>query len=104
MTDIQNLSETELKNLIDKAAGALKTKQANKRKQIIAKIKELAASIDVGVEIIESSGSKASKSAKLPPKYRHPQDPEKTWTGRGIKPKWVKELIDHGHDLASLKV
>jgi DNA-binding protein H-NS len=53
MTDYQNLSENELVAVIERAEIALKNKQASKRKEIIAKIKELAASIDVNVEILE---------------------------------------------------
>ena len=28
------------------------------------------------------------------PKYRNPNDPEKTWTGRGKPPRWLKEMED----------
>jgi DNA-binding protein H-NS len=105
MTDYQNLSETELQTVIERAETALKNKQANKRKEVIAKIKELAASIDVNVEIHEV-GKKASRSvsaSKVPIKYRHPKDPEKTWTGRGMTPKWMQALLDKGHDRAEFK-
>ena len=54
MTDYQNLSESELQAVIESAEKALKNIQANKRKDVIAQIKELAASIDVAVEIHES--------------------------------------------------
>ena len=103
MNDYQNLSETELLSVIEKAEIALKNKQANKRKEVIAKIKELAASIDLNIEITDPA-NKPLKSAKLPPKYRHPHDPEKTWTGRGITPRWIRELTDKGHDLSEFKV
>ena len=54
MTDYQNLSESELQAVIESAEKALKNKQANKRKDVIAQIKELAASIDVTVDIHEN--------------------------------------------------
>ena len=59
MTDYQKLSETELHTVIENAEKALKQKQANKRKEVIAQIKELAASIDVTVEIIETEKKSA---------------------------------------------
>lgn len=34
------------------------------------------------------------KAAKKPPaasKYQHPDDPSKTWTGKGRQPNWIKE-------------
>ncbi len=104
MTDYKDLSENELKTVIERAATALKNKQANKRKEVIAKIKKLAASIDVNVEIHED-GKKAHRGAsKVPIKYRHPHDAEKTWTGRGMTPKWMQVLLDKGHDRSEFKV
>ena len=33
-------------------------------------------------------------------KYRDPQNPAHTWSGKGRKPAWLKEYLDQGHDLA----
>ena len=33
-----------------------------------------------------------TKAAKIPPKYRNPENPEQTWTGRGIAPSWTKSV------------
>lgn len=104
MTEYQNLSEKELRALIDRAETALKNKQANKRKETIAKIKELAASIDAHVEIYEDAKKAPRLASKVPIKYRHPDNPEKAWTGRGMTPKWLRELIDKGHALSEFKV
>lgn len=104
MTDYQNLSESELRSVIERAEVALKNKQANKRKETIAKIKELAASIDVQVEIIEDGKKTPRQFTKVPVKYRHPSDPEKSWTGRGMTPKWLRDLLDQGRNIAEFKV
>lgn len=104
MTDYQNLTETELQAVIEHAETALKNKQAYKRKEVIAKIKELAASIDVNVEIYEVGKKTTRAASKVPVKYRHPKEPEKTWTGRGMTPKWMQSLIDKGHDRTEFKV
>jgi DNA-binding protein H-NS len=104
MSDYQNLSESELKAVIERAEVALKNKKANKRKEVIAKIKELAASIDATVEIHED-GKKAPRAvSKVSIKYHHPNDAEKTWTGRGRTPKWMQALLDKGHDRSEFKV
>lgn len=104
MTDYQNLSEIELRAVIERAEDALKSKQANKRKEVIAKIKELAASIEVNVEIHEEGKKPIRTVSKVPIKYRHPKDTEKTWTGRGMTPKWLQALLDKGHDRSEFKV
>jgi DNA-binding protein H-NS len=104
MTDYQNLSETDLQAVIENAEIALKNKQANKRKEVIAKIKELAASIGMQVELHDMGKKAARATSKVPAKYRHPKDPEKTWTGRGMTPKWMQALIDKGHDRSEFKL
>ncbi|MGR9086943.1 MAG: H-NS histone family protein [Gammaproteobacteria bacterium] len=104
MTDYQNLSENELQAMIESAEKALKLKQASKRKEVIAQIKELAASIDLNIEILENEKKSVRKGVKVPIKYRHPKDPEKTWTGRGVTPKWMRALIDAGHKPSEFEV
>lgn len=98
MTDLNNLSVTELQAVIDNAESALKAKQASQRKEVYAQIKELAASVGATVEIHESDKSPARKSVKVPPKYRNPDNAEKTWTGRGVMPRWMRALTESGRD------
>lgn len=104
MTEFQNLSEHELQAVIENAEKALRNKQANKRKEVIAQIRELAASIDVVVEIHETDKKSVRKGTKVAIKYRHPEDPNKTWTGRGVAPKWMQELLNAGHDRSEFEV
>jgi DNA-binding protein H-NS len=104
MTEYQELSENELQEVILNAEKALKAKLANKRKDVIAQIKELAAAIDVTVEIIENDKKLTRKGLKVPIKYRHPQDPSKTWTGRGVTPRWLQTLLDSGRDRSEFEV
>lgn len=104
MTEYQNLSERELQAVIENAEKVLRNKQANKRKEVIAQIRELAASIDVIVEIHEPDKKPARKGAKVAIKYRHPDDHNKTWTGRGVAPKWMQELLSAGRDRSEFEV
>jgi DNA-binding protein H-NS len=104
MTDYQNLSERELQVVIESAEKALRNIQANKRKEVMAQIKELAASIDVTVEIREPEKISARKGAKVAIKYRHPVDHDKAWTGRGVAPKWMQELLNAGHQRSEFEI
>lgn len=40
----------------------------------------------------------------VPPKYRNPNNPAETWTGRGRQPKWVEELLNQGRTLDDLLI
>jgi DNA-binding protein H-NS len=104
MTDYQHLSEAELKTVIECAENALKMRQERKRKEVIAKIRELAASINVSVDIQDDDQQAVKNVGKVPIKYRHPKDPTKAWTGRGITPKWLQELLAKGHDKSEFLV
>jgi DNA-binding protein H-NS len=104
MTDFNNLSETEIQALIENAEKALKEKQSSKRKEVIGKIKELAASIGVSVEIIEGDKKTDRKIGKVAAKYRNPADPSQTWTGRGLAPKWMQDLMAAGRDRSEFEI
>ncbi|MCF7967573.1 MAG: H-NS histone family protein [Methylococcaceae bacterium] len=95
--DLERLSEAELANVIANAQRALKEKQHSKRKGVIAQIKELAASIGVSVEITDGDKPVSSRrGSKVAPKYRNPNNHNQTWTGRGMKPRWLQALIQQG--------
>lgn len=44
------------------------------------------------------------RKMKVPPKYRHPQKKELTWTGRGNQPIWVREYLEGGGELDQLLI
>ncbi len=98
MNDLSNLSVSELQAVIDNAAAALKIKQDSERKDVYAKIKELAASVGATVDIYVADKKETRKMAKVDPKFRHPTDASLTWTGRGLTPKWMRALLDEGRD------
>ena len=41
-------------------------------------------------------GHKERKKRETKPKYRHPENPNLTWSGRGKPPTWLAELLDQG--------
>ncbi|MBP1148749.1 MULTISPECIES: H-NS histone family protein [Methylocaldum] len=102
--NLADLSEAELANMIENAQKALKEKKETKRKEVISKIKELAASIGVNVDITEGTKVSGRKGSKVPVKYQNPNNLSQKWTGRGMKPKWLQTLIEQGHKLEDFEV
>ncbi|MDC9728678.1 MAG: H-NS histone family protein [Methyloprofundus sp.] len=98
MNDLKNFSVSELQAVIDNAEAALKMKQNNERKEVYAKIKELAASVGATVDIYMADKKETRKTVKVEAKFRHPSDASLTWTGRGLTPKWMRALIEEGHE------
>ncbi|RYU59440.1 H-NS histone family protein [Methylolobus aquaticus] len=99
------MTERELESMIEEAARALKEKQQGKRKEVLSQMKQLAASIGVAVEIIDGpSAALGRKGRKVPIKYRNPDNLAEQWSGRGVKPKWLQQLLAHGRKLEEFEV
>jgi DNA-binding protein H-NS len=95
--DLSHLSLEELHALAAKAQKALEEKRKESRKAVIAQIKELADSIGVSVTITDGDKPvSARKGSKVAAKYRNPHNHDQTWTGRGVKPRWLVALINEG--------
>ena len=92
--ELSSLSLTELQDLIAQAQQALITQQKRARKQVLAEIEALAESVGATVTIQEAG--KATRP-KVAPKYQNPADPTQTWSGRGVKPRWLAALVSAGH-------
>ena len=55
-------------------------------------------------EALTKSGKRGGTRGPVPPKYRNPNNPHETWTGRGRQPRWVSELLEQGYTLEQLKI
>ncbi|MEO1867651.1 MAG: H-NS histone family protein [Methylococcales bacterium] len=104
MPDYNNLSEQELESVIAQAQQTLIEKKNNKRKEVIAEIKALAASINITIEIKGETKKNPTKNSKVAAKYRNPEDSSQTWSGRGLTPKWMQALIAGGYNKRDLEI
>lgn len=53
---------------------------------------------------IEDIISAQSTKEPVAVKYRNPDNPEQTWTGRGKKPTWLNQAMREGYELSDFKV
>lgn len=44
----------------------------------------------------KAASTKGRKLGKVAPKYRNPANAKETWTGRGLKPRWLAEQVRKG--------
>jgi len=102
--DFNNKTPEEIQKIIADAQAALIEKQKSERKETIAKIKALADSIGVTVTIHETGKKADRRQSSVAIKYRNPHNQAETWTGRGLKPKWVNMLLSQGYSLDSLAI
>ena len=103
--NLDHMSEHELASMIANAQRALREKQSSKRREVIARIRELAAEIGVTVEIHEGDRPASSRrGGKVAPKYRNPDNHAETWTGRGMKPRWLQALVSAGREVSEFLI
>jgi DNA-binding protein H-NS len=89
--------ERRIKELEAKAE-AIKTAEKPGLKQLRAVVKKYRLSpADVGSAFNGRNGNGHSALAgrKLEPKYRNPANKQETWSGRGLKPKWLIAAMKH---------
>lgn len=93
----------QLKNDIDKELNQRRKQEAKQAQQ---ELKEVAEKYGFSLsELVPSSAAKGTRSnSKGTVRFRHPQDPSKTWSGRGRKPVWVKEWEAAGRSLDEARV
>lgn len=51
-----------------------------------------------------AQGMEAPQSAPSKPKYRHPENLDLTWSGRGRRPAWIRDALEAGRRLTDFEV
>jgi len=92
--NLENYSVKELRELRDRIDAAIVEQQKLERTELRAKMQALAAAS--GLTLDEVLGTaRRGKTAKgsVAVKYRNPEDPSQTWTGRGRMPIWLADKL-----------
>lgn len=92
------LTLEQLKEINKKSAAAIADFENRRKKDAIAKATEIAKAAGFG-SLEEMIAAKPAKPQQAEPKYRHPENPELTWSGRGRKPGWIAEALEAGKSL-----
>lgn len=103
-TDLNSMSKDELVKLRKEVDEAINTHDVRRRQDALKAVEAVAK--EHGLSIAEIVGSKPAKSgkSKTPAKFRNPENPEQTWSGRGRKPAWVHEQLEQGKNLEDMTI
>ena len=101
--DLEALSLGELKKMQKDVTKAISNYQDRQKAEARAKVEALAQ--DLGHSLAELVGTE-TKSSRAPAaaKYRHPENPALTWSGRGRKPQWFVEALEAGRMAEDLAI
>lgn len=102
-TDLSALSLPELKKLEKDVAKAIATFEERRRAEARAEAEAVAKKF--GFALGELLGVASPNKKAIPqPKYRHPENPSVTWSGRGRKPGWITEGLAAGKTLSDFAI
>jgi len=92
--DLTHMSLDELKSLKTRVTKAIETYEDRRRKEALAILDAKAR--EMGFSLNELYVPNRRGTPTRPPKYRHPENPDLTWSGRGRQPQWFKDAIEAG--------
>jgi DNA-binding protein H-NS len=101
--DLKKMSMDALQDVITNAQDLMEKFEKDKKKEAIKKIQEIAAEVNLDV-VIRESGKTIKAGSKGIPKYRNPDNPKQTWTGKGKRPKWFLDAIASGMTPEDLEI
>jgi DNA-binding protein H-NS len=113
MTEYENMSRKELMALranIDKAIAAVGDRdRRNALKAAEEAVREHGFTLaELGPYVGQGAGRgrrrAASEGAVNAPRFRNPENPEQTWSGRGRRPRWVHEAEAAGRSLDEMRI
>lgn len=104
--DLSTLSVSQLRELQQQIPAEIKRREAQEKVNILNEVRAFAKSRGYAIEDLLGKDVKVKSVTgnKVKVKYRHPQNPELEWTGRGRKPKWVEAWLASGSSLDNLLV
>jgi len=92
--NLENYSVKELRELRDRIDAAIIERQKVERTELRAKMQALAAASGLTLEDVLGT-AKRGKGGKglVAVRYRDPENPAHTWTGRGRMPIWLADKL-----------
>ena len=113
MTEYETMSRKELMALranIDKAIAAVGDRdRRNALKAAEDAVREHGFTLSELTPFVGAGGGRgrrrgAAEGAVNAPRYRNPDNPEQTWSGRGRRPRWVHDAEAAGRSLDDLRI
>ena len=112
MTEYENMSRKELMALranIDKAIAAVGDRdRRNALKAAEEAVREHGFTLAELTAFVPQGGSRARRrtveGSAGAPRFRNPENPDQTWSGRGRRPRWIHDAEAAGRSLEDLRI
>ena len=109
--DISKLTTKELQALLKRIPKEINKRRRQEKSKLLGDITKIASKRGYSLRDLIGKAPRSVKQGKqgrkrksVPVKYRHPEQANLTWTGRGRKPHWVTKWLDEGKTMEMLAV
>lgn len=102
--NLEEMSLNELQQLQKNITRMIDSYQERAKRDALSKLQETAKSFGYTIEELLDVKPEKRTRAPVQPKYRHSENPELTWSGRGRKPAWFASALASGVSLDELLI
>jgi len=92
--NLKSMSIDKLSKLRSQVDAALSSKVIEERRNLQSQLGRLS-----HLSGSRAKGGRGGVRGPVPLKYRNPANPSETWTGRGLKPRWLAAALKSGKKL-----
>jgi DNA-binding protein H-NS len=104
--DLETMSVDDLWSLHEQISKILSARITSEKRELEKRLAVLNRGIE-GADAPQSYNANGKARRKYPrvfPKYRNPQTPSETWSGRGKQPRWLVAAIKTGRKIDDFKI
>ena len=104
--DLDVMSVDEMWMLHEKIGQVLSVRLTSEKRELEKRLAQLRRENEMHAAPTEASGvsRERRKYPRVYPKYRNPNEPSETWSGRGKQPRWLVAALKTGHRIEEFMI
>jgi DNA-binding protein H-NS len=102
--NLEGFSIPELENLAVRVVVQINNKKEERKRELLEEMEKIAEREGLTLKEVMRAGQKRKRRQPPKQKYRNPDKPSQTWSGRGKKPAWVEKALEQGKSLKDLQI
>lgn len=101
---LETMSRSELLELRENVKRAIEEEEQLRHSNALKAVHEAAKSYGYKLEDLLGKSARGRSKPAVIPKYRHPDDPSKTWGGLGRRPAWLESELKAGKKIEEFAI
>ena len=104
--DLDAMSVDEMWRLHEKIGQVLSVRLTSEKRELEKRLSQLRRENEMHADSTEASGvlRERRKYPRVYPKYRNPNEPTETWSGRGKQPHWLVAALKTGQKIEEFMI